>query len=127
MSIKFKTIARKNPRDLEAAPLFYASSIISRKIDLDELSQAIAQSSTVARADIYAVLIALIEEITKNLSNGNLVQLGKLGSLSLNLRSEGSESEEDCTSAAIKGAKVIYRPGAEIKTMMKTLKYTKSN
>ena len=58
MSIKYKLIEKKNPRDLEAAPKFYASAVTTRKIDLDELSKNIARSSTVARADVYAVLIA---------------------------------------------------------------------
>lgn len=127
MAIKFKTVTKKNPRDLEAAPLFYASSLISRKVDLDELSAAIGHSSTVARADVYAVLLALIDEIISNLSNGNKVMLGKLGSLNVSVSSEGAETAEEFTSANIKGAKIIYRPGDEIKNMLKVLKYEKSN
>jgi predicted histone-like DNA-binding protein len=127
MPIKFKALPKRNPRDLEAAPMFYATSIISRKVDLDELSKAIARSSTVARADVYAVLLALIEEISDNLSNGNQVILGKLGSLAVNLRSDGAETAEVCNSSGIKGAKVIYRPGTEIKELLKILKYEKFN
>ena len=125
MSIQFKTLPKKNPRDLEAVPLYYAISVISRRVDLDALSKAVARSSTVARADVYAVLLALIEEIADELTNGNQVILGKLGSLAVSLRSEGVETPEDFTSANIKGAKVIYRPGAEIKDLLKVLKYEK--
>jgi predicted histone-like DNA-binding protein len=127
MSIKFKSVTKKDPRDLEAAPLYYASSVVSNRIDIDGLSRAIARSSTVARADIYAVIVALIDEITENLTASNLVSLGKLGSFAVNVHSEGAPTSEELSSANIKGAKIIYRPGAEIKDMLKTLKYEKVN
>ncbi|MBN2818049.1 MAG: DNA-binding protein [Bacteroidales bacterium] len=126
MSIKYKLIAKRNPRDLEAPAKFYASSIKTRKIDIDELSQAIARSSTVARADVYAVLVSLIDEAVVMLSNGNQLELGKLGSLGINLQSEGAETEELFSQAHIKGAKVIYRPGAELKAMISALKFEKA-
>lgn len=125
MTIKYKLVAKKNPRDLEAPAKFYASSITTRKIGIDELAQAIARSSTVARADVYAVLVSLIDEGVVMLSNGNQLGLGKLGTLGVNLHSEGAETEELFSSALIKGAKVIYRPGAELKTMINSLKFEK--
>ncbi|MFA9392701.1 MAG: HU family DNA-binding protein [Prolixibacteraceae bacterium] len=117
---------QKNPRDLGAAAKYYGSSITTRKIGIDELSQAIARSSTVARADVYAVLVALIDEALVMLSNGNQLELGKLGTLTVNLRSEGAETEDDFSTSQIKGAKVIYRPGAELKAMLSTLKFEKA-
>ena len=125
MSIKYKLIEKKNPRDLEATPKFYASSVTTRKIDLDELSKNIARSSTVARADVYAVLVALIDEAVESLANGNQLYLGKLGSMVLNLKSEGADTEDDFTTSMIKGAKVIYRPGPELKSMINNLKFEK--
>jgi len=126
MPIKYKLVAKKNPRDLEAPAKFYASSITTRKIGIDELAQAIARSSTVARADVYAVIVALIDEGVVMLSNGNQLELGKLGTLGVNLNSEGAETEELFSPALIKGAKVIYRPGAELKTMINSLKFEKA-
>ena len=87
MTVKYKVISKKNPRDIEAAPKFYVTSVVAEKIDLDSLAKSVARSSTVARADIYATLIALIEEISDNLSKGNMVYLGKLGSLAVSLKS----------------------------------------
>lgn len=125
MPIKYKLVGKKNPRDLEAPEKIYASSVTTRKIDLDELSKDIARSSTVARADVYAVLVALIDEAVELLSNGNQISFGKLGTLAVNLKSDGAETEEKFTASLIKGAKVIYRPGAEIKDMLSTLKFEK--
>lgn len=72
-----------------------------------------------------SVIIALIDESVNQLANGAQVNLGKLGSFSVNLKSGGVETEDDFTPAQIKGAKVIYRPGSEIKDMLRSLKYAK--
>jgi predicted histone-like DNA-binding protein len=125
MAIKYKLVAKKNPRDLEAAPKFYASAVTTRKIDLDEFSKKIARSSTVARADVYAVLVAVIDEALDSLGNGNQLYLGKLGSMEVNLKSEGAATEEEFSPTMIKGAKIVYRPGAELKSMINALKFEK--
>jgi predicted histone-like DNA-binding protein len=125
MAIKYKLVSKKNPRDLEAPSKFYASSVTTRRIDIDQLSENIARASTVARSDVYAVLIALIDEMLDELAQGSQVNLGKLGGFYVNLRSNGAETEDAFNSSLIKGAKVIYRPGSEIKTMLGSLKYEK--
>jgi predicted histone-like DNA-binding protein len=125
MSIKFKTIARKNPRDLESHPKYYASAVKTGKTDVDALSSLVSQSTTVSRADVYAVLIALLETVIRELQEGRTVQLSKLGTFSINIGSEGADSPEKVISSTIKKSKIIYRPGLELKNMMKTLKYEK--
>jgi hypothetical protein len=35
------------------------------------------------------------------------------------------ETADAVTATAIKGAKIVYRPGAELKNMLKTLKFEK--
>ncbi|MBE0637332.1 MAG: hypothetical protein IH598_02290 [Bacteroidales bacterium] len=35
------------------------------------------------------------------------------------------ETADAVTAATIKGAKIVYRPGGELKNMLKTLKYEK--
>ncbi len=82
---------------------------------------------TLARADVYAVLVALIDEAVESLANGNQISFGKLGSIAVNLKSEGSETEDRITTSLIIGAMVIYRPGPEIKGMLNNLKFEKAS
>ncbi len=70
-----------------------------------------------SEADIRAVLYALVDVMTGALADGQSVRLGELGSLRVNIRSEGKATEKEVTAAAIKGAKVIFTPGADIKKM----------
>jgi predicted histone-like DNA-binding protein len=125
MSIQIKTIAKKNPRDPAAAAKLYAHAVPRGKTDIDVMSKIISREGTVSRADVYAVIISTLEVIMNELEAGRAVYLGKLGSFSISLSSEGADTADDFTSAAVKKARIVFRPGSELKTMLKTLKYEK--
>ncbi len=125
MSIKFKVIPRKSPRDLTAPPKYYAIAVRDGLVDIDRLSALVADGSTVRQNDVYAVIIGLVNVITKELSQGRSVKLNKLGTFSIGLSSEGIEEEADFKSSDIKGAKLRYRPSTELKKMLTNLSYIK--
>jgi len=125
MTLKIKTIARKNLQNAAEPAKFYALAESSGKTDIDQLSKIIANNSTVSRTDVYAVIIGLLEAINNELSAGRSIYLGKLGSFSVNVRSAGELTADAVTAASIKSSRVIYRPGPEIKDMLKTMKYEK--
>ena len=125
MSVKYKTIARKNLQKPADPVKFYAIASASGKTDIDKLSRLIANNSTVSRTDVYAVIMGLLENVIEELADGNTVSLGKLGSFSVNVKSDGVETADAVTAATIKGAKIVYRPGGELKDMLKTLKFEK--
>lgn len=125
MPIKYKALERKNPQDRAAAAKWYASAVSNGSIDLDSLSAAISDGSTVRQADVYAVLIGLVSEVSKQLADGKIVKLGKLGSFTVNIGSNGVDTEEEVNSGLIKSAKIVYRPASDLKNMLKTLSYEK--
>ena len=125
MSIKFKVIPRKNPQDLAATPKFYAIASSDGMVDIDRLSELVADGSTVRQNDIYAVIIGLVNAIQGELAQGRSVKLGKLGILSVGLSSEGLETEEEVNSSSIKAARLNYRSSRELKKMLAGLTYTK--
>ena len=126
MSIKFRTIPRKNLRNPAEPPKYYALATGAGKCDIDKLSRIISKNSTVSRTDVYAVIMGMLEAINDELSDGNTVYLGKLGSFSIAIKSEGAATADAVTGATIKKSKIVYRPGGEIKTMLKTLQYEKT-
>lgn len=125
MSVKFKVIQRKNPQDLAATPKSYAIAVNDGKVDIDRLSVLVGDGSTVRQNDIYAVIIGLVNVIQGELSEGRSVTLGKLGTFAVSISSNPSDTAEEVTLSNIKSAKINYRPGKEIKNMLKTLSYTK--
>jgi len=125
MSVKFKVIQKKNPQDLAAAPKSYALAVSDGTVDIDRLSELVGDGSTVRQNDIYAVIIGLVNVIQGELSQGRSVNLGKLGTFSIGISSDPSDTAEEVTASNIKSAKVNYRPGKELKDMLKVLSYTK--
>lgn len=126
MSIKYKVIQKGQPGVAGGgAKKFYASANISGEKSLEALTKDIEKISTVSGADIRAVLYGLVDVMQSALANGEAVRLGELGSLRVNISSEGKATEKEVTAASIKGAKVIFTPGKQIKNMLETLEYQK--
>ena len=126
MSIQIKSVARPQPGVAGGGvKKFYASPIHGREISLDGLTKAIEKTSTVNGADIRAVLYAMVEESVLGLDEGRIIRLGDLGSLRITLSSEGKNTAEEVTAAAVKKAGVIFTPGKKLQEMLKNAKFTK--
>ncbi len=125
MPVKFKALPRRNLKDPSKPPKYYAVATGGGKCDIDKLARIISKNSTVSRADIYAVIIGMVDAINDELSDGNMVYLSKLGSFGIAIKSVGAATPEEVTVAKIKKSKINYRPGAEIKTVLNTLQYEK--
>lgn len=126
MSIKFKSIQRGEPGIQGGGKKkYYATAVTNGEMDLDKLTKYIEKTSTVSGADIRAVLYAMVDAMTENLSNGEIVRLGDLGSLRVSISSEGSDKEEEVRASTVKSSKVIFSPGKKIKEMLKSVSYQK--
>lgn len=123
--INFKSVAKRNPQDVALEPKFYAQANYKGYADLDDLAAFAALHSTVSRPDCYAVLLALLTGISRELDNGNIVRLGKLGNFRVSLSSEGKDLPEAVTEASIKKAKILFSPGVELQDMLKLLSFKK--
>jgi predicted histone-like DNA-binding protein len=127
MSIKFNVIERGQPGVVGGGEKkYYASPVSSGELTLAGLTKAIERSSTVSGADIRAVLYAMVDVMKDSLSEGNIVRLGELGSLRVSFSSEGKATAKEVNDSAIIGAKVIFTPGKDIKTMLESVKYQKA-
>lgn len=75
--------------------------------------------------NIRAVLYAMVDVMTDNLSNGEIVRLGDLGSLRVSIGSNGEAKAEDVKASSIVRSKVIFTPGKKIKEMLANLSFLK--
>ncbi|CEN40364.1 HU family DNA-binding protein [Capnocytophaga cynodegmi] len=126
MPIKYKVIQRVQPGVSGGGDKkYYATNTISGEKTLVDLTKEIEKISTVSGADIRAVLYALVDVMQSSLADGNAVRLGELGSLRVSISSEGKATEKEVTAASIRGAKVIFTPGKDLKKMLDTLEFQK--
>jgi len=123
--INLKFFKRKNPRDLNAPEKFYAGVVSDGSIDMKKLAERIAYQSTLTPGDCYNVLSALEKNVIDELKEGRIVRLGELGSLRLSVSSGGSDTFDEAHSGLVKKTRILYRPGLELRTMLKSLKFKK--
>jgi predicted histone-like DNA-binding protein len=121
----FSVKKRVNPRAPEDPRRYYAFPKTSGSVDLRELAKRISRESTVSMMDTLAVLEGIFQVIPDYLMEGNIVDLGQLGSLRLSLSSDGAENPDEFNSSLIKRANILFRPGSEFKDQLKAVKFTR--
>lgn len=124
MALKFRVVKRKvlNGADKDAVKT-YAMAKASGTTDLNKICKLVSSRSTVSSADVKAVLDSLNWVMDLELSAGNVVQLGELGNFRLSLSSEGTAKEEDFDATKIKKARIVFHPGAALRTTRKEVTF----
>lgn len=126
MSVKYVLAPKGNPGNPAAPKKYYAQAKSSGEITLKKLSREIGEgSTTVSDSDVLAVLNDLVKFLNRHLDNGEIVRLGDFGSFQIAVSSEGAETENKFHHSMIKKSKVLFRPGADVQTMLKNVKYEK--
>jgi predicted histone-like DNA-binding protein len=127
MSVKYVIVERGNPQDQSAPKKFYAQAKSRQEFTFRKLAKQIAEgSTTVSDTDVMAVLNDLIKVLRRHLANGEIVRLGDFGSFQVSVGSSGADSEAKFNPSLIKKPKVAFRPGADLREMLATLKYEKA-
>lgn len=121
MSLLYRLIAKRSPRNPDGPLKFYA--MLSRKKTLQnaDLNKKIAKKTRQAPADIYRFMIALTETIENELASGKAVKIDGLGTFSLKLNSTGKHSMEEFNSNDIKSIKLHFYQDPHWKSALKGL------
>ena len=126
MPIKYTVIERGQPGVAGGGTKkYYATVKTDGEMSVDDLVKEIEKFSALSESDIRGVIIALENEIQKELVNGKIIRMDKLGSFYPSLSSEGADTPEKFNVSMIKGAKVNYRPGKRISDALQTATFTK--
>lgn len=125
MAVKYNVSEKGNPSNPDAPKKWYANAKSAGESTLKSLGKEITQRSTVNHADTLAVLEALTQVLSDHLAEGKIVRFGDFGSFQVSISSEGAETQEKFHHSLIKGKKVIFRPGIDLKEMLNNLKFEK--
>ena len=126
MALPLKIIKKRDPRDVTKPVKYYVTTKSTGEIDFEELAKKTSEQCTVTKADCYAVLIALEENIKDALSFGKIVRFGNIGSFQISISSNGSETKEEVGIKAVKSKRILFRPDKRLKLFLKGLKFTKA-
>lgn len=126
MSVSYVLTQKGNPGNPAAPKKFYAQAKASGELTFRKLSKEIAEgSTTVSDTDVLAVLNDLTKILKRHLDNGEIVRFGDFGTFQVAITSEGAETADKFNASLIKGGKVTFRPGIDLKEMLAILKYEK--
>ena len=125
MSINYRVISKKDPRNPSAPPRYYASLKSGGRSDMRQVARQIAMISTVSSGDTLGVLEGLLAVVPQELAEGRVVELGELGSFRLSARSESAPEPGGISARSITGVKVIFMPGKLFKQALMDIKYQK--
>ena len=101
MAIVFKKALRKNVADQTAAAKYYPQLLtLGQSVGIDKIAYQMKENSSLSKGDILSVIANFVECMRKNLYNGHSVNIRDFGVFSLSARTEGSETEKDCTDSA---------------------------
>jgi len=126
MAVSYVLTLKGNPGNPDAPKKYYAQAKARSELTFRKLSKEIAEgSTTVSDTDVLAVLNDLTKLLKRHLDNGEIVRFGDFGSFQVSISSEGVEKADKFNASMIRGGKVNFRPGIDLKEMLATLKYEK--
>ena len=123
MAITFKKLPRKNPQDLVAPEKYYAAVVADGSVNFEILAEMISEQSELSETDCLAVLNILETNIVRELSQGRIVRLGKLGNFQISISSKGYDTPEEVSAQSITKGRVLFRPAAKLRKLLKDLKF----
>ena len=127
MAVKFSASPKKDPRNLEADPKYYAIVKSDGRADTQAVARSINSISTVSEPDTLAVLSAFLYVVPEKLADGKIVELGDFGTFRVTVSSEGAAQPEELTARHITDTKVIFTPGKRFKQMLGTIEFQKES
>lgn len=125
--IHYKVINRKNPLDRTLPEKHYATVVKNGTVDFESLADIITDSSTVSLGDILNVLQTLEKAIIRELGQGRIVQLGRLGNFQVSISSKGVDTPEEVNAELITKARILFRPGRKMRHLVDNVKYQKAS
>jgi predicted histone-like DNA-binding protein len=121
--MKYKTVSKANPADRTAAPKYYATPVYTGEINLKRIAGEIAALSSLSSGDVNNVLTNFVEALPKYLNDGYKLRLGDFGIFKVSFSSEGQNEAKKVLPAHIKGRKVLYAAGKDIKNSLNGLRF----
>ena len=126
MAIKYSVVQQKYDITGQNILKFFAKAQASGQTDFASICETISDRGTVTKGDVMASIDGCIYAMKTALKEGRIVRLGEFGSFQIGVSSEGTEIEKVFSSSKIKKARILFRPGKDLSTMLNNLTYQKA-
>lgn len=124
MLIIITHIGKTNPTDSSLPMFYYPRAIKSGEVDLEKLSEQIANGSSLTIVDCYAVIVSLVATFT-SIKWWKIMRLGQLCAFQISVKGTVNPATQTLTSKSVTSASILFRPGKKFKAMLKNLTFIK--
>ena len=124
MAVKFKPVAKKNPRNPEDVK-YYIQQVRNETIGRKGFEEALVDKTALSKAEARGVLVTIADIIKAELLRGNAIKFDDLGVFSLRIKGEGALTPEDVSASHLKSVSVGYRPAKELIESVEKIKLDK--
>ena len=125
--LKYKIIQQRNALNENSEVMYYPRLTESHKYDLDYVADMISMRSSLTKGDIVFTLVSLEDIIPELLREGGRVELGKLGSFSLQSNAATSSEKSGVTWRSFLKLTTRFRAGKALKIRLSQVNFRLSN
>lgn len=115
MSVFYKMIPRKSPRDPEGEVKYYATQKMTGTATLNEVCDYIAPRAGRSAGSVKTIIEDCATAIAETLASGRTVTLDGFASFKVTFNSKGAETPEAFSKSAIERVNVRMRPKKNLK------------
>jgi DNA-binding protein, histone-like, putative len=102
---------------------FYPYPRYMGKVNLQQLSEEIANASSLTRGDVESTVLNLLDTMSKYLKEGHSIQLGEFCTLRMSFSADGSDEKEEVDHTKIKKTKLVFTPGKGLRKHLKDVNF----
>ena len=125
--LRYKIIKQRNALNENKAEMYYPRLTGRIKYDINAVAEKISDRSSLSKGDIIATLISLEDIIPELLKSGNTVELGALGSFSLQASASTTSDESQVSWRSFRKLTARFRAGKALKIRLSEVHFSRSS
>ena len=104
---------------------YTATLVKNREVSAEEFSEVLTKRTRINPIDCLKLLMTVAEEISTNLSEGNIVRVGHLGSFRISIKSGTADTPNGITPESLGTTKIVFTTSKEMKRKLEEIRYEK--
>jgi predicted histone-like DNA-binding protein len=119
MALSYKIVSTFKPGEgREGKQIWFPKLTGTKQVGLRKIAKILSTRTTASEADLYLVVMGLVELIPELLLDGNTVKLDNLGTFRLHAKVEPSSSPEKVSAKNIREVRLSFRPDSEVRKQL---------
>lgn len=126
MDVRYKVMSTYKPgKGKEGDRIWFPKLTGSTPVNLKDIASVLAKRTSASEADVYLVMMGLVDLMPELLAQGRTIKLDRFGTFRLHARVKTDTDPEKITTHYIKEIRLGFKPDKEIKNALKHIRVVK--